>query len=331
MAQEDKIYKTWTKIKEFLGAPKNLELQYHEYDYYYHIFVLEAGKEYFTELWKDTSQVKGINATQNDLDLDDFEDNYKSDANQAIEMDVTVENDITVGDFGSGASVDANIEGDVNVEQGKFKIFTDPDQSGDSDKGPVSIVEKSGDYKELAVTDEDVKSKLDEVYNVIKDMCFSNDAIVQIEYMSDLLWSGKVFEFSEHYSLQNENYMDYLIITNGFSVHIFWNLVSELGLCFKIYENPTVTDNGTLTQIYNSNRNYSDSSFNFNFYKNPSVSNTGTRVRCTLNLGSNQTSTESISNEIILTENETYLIRIISLGNGNLISYHQTMYERNSI
>lgn len=120
MAQVRQAYKTWTEIKTFLVAPKSLELQYHEFTYYYKIFVLEAGVEYFTEIWKDTSQVKGINVSQNDTDKTDFEGNYKADANQAIEMDVTVENDITVDQFGSGAQIDANVQGDVNAEDNPY-------------------------------------------------------------------------------------------------------------------------------------------------------------------------------------------------------------------
>lgn len=97
MTQANQIYKTWTELKLFLSAPKELKLQYHEFDYYYHIFTFEAGYEYFTELWIDTSKVQGIDITQNNLDKTDFEDNYKASANQAIELDVNVENDITVG------------------------------------------------------------------------------------------------------------------------------------------------------------------------------------------------------------------------------------------
>jgi hypothetical protein len=92
------VYKTWEEIKGFLGSGslKDLELQYHEHEYKYYIFVVEAGVEYFTEIWKDTSQVKGIDVTQNNLDKTDFETYYKVDANQAIDENVTVENEIDV-------------------------------------------------------------------------------------------------------------------------------------------------------------------------------------------------------------------------------------------
>lgn len=121
MAQADKIYKSWTELKLLIVSPKSLKLQYHQYTYRYHIFVLEAGVEYSTELWTDTSQVKGVNVTQNNIDLADFVNNYKAGANLGIDLDVNVQNDIVVSDFGSGASVDANISGDVTVDA--FKDF----------------------------------------------------------------------------------------------------------------------------------------------------------------------------------------------------------------
>lgn len=116
MAEKGQIFKTWTEIKTFLIVPKELKLQYHEYQYYYHIFVLEAGEEYFTELWTDTSQVKGINVTQNNIDKTDFEDNYKVGTNQAIEIDVTIENDRDIGARYRPKLFDLHDDIEVNTE-----------------------------------------------------------------------------------------------------------------------------------------------------------------------------------------------------------------------
>jgi len=127
MAQIRQVYKTWTQLKIFLETPKFLDLQYHEYTYYYKIFILEAGVEYFTEIWKDTSQVKGIDVTQNNLDKTDFEDDYKPNANQAIEQDVTVENNVTIADLNV-----IERSGDVNrlpVDIGYPEITIQDDES----------------------------------------------------------------------------------------------------------------------------------------------------------------------------------------------------------
>ena len=92
-----RIYKSWTELKEIF-IEKELLLQYHEYDYKYLIFATEADSiEYYTELWKDPTKVKGIDVEQNDLDKADFETNYKADANQTNVTQVIVKTgDITV-------------------------------------------------------------------------------------------------------------------------------------------------------------------------------------------------------------------------------------------
>jgi hypothetical protein len=77
------IYKTWTNLKSLFIA-KNLLLQYTEEQYKYIIFVTEDSiTNYVTELWKNTSQIEGIDIVQNNIDLIDFETNYKTDANKS--------------------------------------------------------------------------------------------------------------------------------------------------------------------------------------------------------------------------------------------------------
>lgn len=77
------VIKTWAELKQ-LKENKLLSLQYVESDVYYNIFINDGCIVYFTELWKDTSKVKGIDVTQNNLDLADFNTNYKSDCNTSI-------------------------------------------------------------------------------------------------------------------------------------------------------------------------------------------------------------------------------------------------------
>lgn len=104
------VYKTWTNIKALLTAKSipTTSLQYHEFTDYYTIWVDEKNISYFTEIWKDTSKVVGIDVIQNNLDKTDFENNYKANANAAYpSFDVNV----------TGGDVDATIEGgEVNVE-----------------------------------------------------------------------------------------------------------------------------------------------------------------------------------------------------------------------
>jgi len=70
-------YSIWTEFKNLITS-KNLLMQYHEFPYHYMIFASETSTlEYFTEIWKDTSKVEGIDVIQNNIDLVDFETNYK--------------------------------------------------------------------------------------------------------------------------------------------------------------------------------------------------------------------------------------------------------------
>lgn len=77
-----KFNKTWTSFKTLVTA-KNLLMQYHEYDNHYFVFATETDTvEYSCELWKDLTNVKGVDEEQNSTDLQDFEDNYKANCNQ---------------------------------------------------------------------------------------------------------------------------------------------------------------------------------------------------------------------------------------------------------
>jgi len=98
------IYKSWAEFKNLIIS-KNLLMQYHEYDYHYIIFASETSTlEYYTEIWKDTSKVEGIDITQNNLDLSDWENNYKTDANKSAistdgKMQVNVSGSVSLSRF----------------------------------------------------------------------------------------------------------------------------------------------------------------------------------------------------------------------------------------
>jgi len=156
-----RIFKSWTEIKTFVTAPKELDLQYHEFLNYYLIFVVEAGVEYFTEIWKNTSVVEGIDVSQNNLDLTDFEDNYKVNANQAIDENVTVENEISVvgavqaGDAITHDKLDTIIE-ELGLETGS-SILSELQSIDDTDKSILDTIgQESG---------ETVLGKLQNIYD----------------------------------------------------------------------------------------------------------------------------------------------------------------------
>lgn len=79
----NELFKTWIQIKT-LKSVKSLQLQYHEDDKKYIIYMLDGIFILYTELWKDISTVEGIDENQNNLDLIDFENNYKSLCNKPL-------------------------------------------------------------------------------------------------------------------------------------------------------------------------------------------------------------------------------------------------------
>jgi len=78
-----KIHKSWTDLKT-LANIKDFPIQYDETTNCYFVFILENGTMYFSEIWKNTNAIEGIDVTQNNTDKTDFEDNYKTDANKSI-------------------------------------------------------------------------------------------------------------------------------------------------------------------------------------------------------------------------------------------------------
>lgn len=70
------IYETWTKLKT-IAIDNSLSIDYLESSDLYNLSVTHEQHIHVTELWKNTDIIKGIDITQNNLDIQDFEDNYK--------------------------------------------------------------------------------------------------------------------------------------------------------------------------------------------------------------------------------------------------------------
>lgn len=77
------LFKSWAQIK-LLKTNKNLQLQYHEEEKKYLIYLLDGIFILYTEIWKDTSTVEGINVSQNNIDLAEFEASYKTLCNKSL-------------------------------------------------------------------------------------------------------------------------------------------------------------------------------------------------------------------------------------------------------
>lgn len=71
------LYESWTIIKDIVNI-NNLQLQFVESTDLYKIFVTHEQNLHIVELWKNTDNIKGIDITQNNLDVTDFETNFKN-------------------------------------------------------------------------------------------------------------------------------------------------------------------------------------------------------------------------------------------------------------
>jgi hypothetical protein len=71
------LYDSWTNIKNLVDT-NNLPIKYLETDDLYKISVIYEQHTYNTELWINTNKVSGIDVSQNNIDRQDFEDNYKN-------------------------------------------------------------------------------------------------------------------------------------------------------------------------------------------------------------------------------------------------------------
>jgi hypothetical protein len=75
------ITKNWSTLKSLISS-HYLKLQCVEDDKKYKLFAFEGDIQYICELWKNTSIIQGIDITQNNLDIMDFEVNHKSETNR---------------------------------------------------------------------------------------------------------------------------------------------------------------------------------------------------------------------------------------------------------
>jgi len=85
------LYDTWTSIKT-IAQENDVTVRYLESVDLYKVYILHAQNMHIVELWKNTDKIKGIDITQNDIDVVDFETNFKSDAtglfNQSPVLDI---------------------------------------------------------------------------------------------------------------------------------------------------------------------------------------------------------------------------------------------------
>jgi hypothetical protein len=177
------------------------------------------------------------------------------------------------------------------------------------------------------ITDDDGTERL----AVDANITFIDNAVVTMEHWIRKLYDGLVFHACDIVSKDKDAYRYVLIkVPSGYEAFLRWQLSSELGITFRIFENPTTTANGTAESTYNMNRNSSNTN-NVDAYYDPTVTDEGTELISQLIAGSNQSASSGTSDvELVLKENEDYLLKIISRGNGNDMNYELNWFEEST-
>lgn len=122
-------------------------------------------------------------------------------------------------------------------------------------------------------------------------------------------------------------------VPDGTYPHMFFRMISSLNGFGELFENPTITDNGTEIDSINNNRNSANAS-NLNIYRDPTVSSDGTRIMVAV-FGSDATGFLTGSSgagvqedkELILKTNEQYLIKFTALTDDCRVSMELSWYE----
>jgi len=142
----------------------------------------------------------------------------------------------------------------------------------------------------------------------------TTNAVKVIPYSHAELHSGDHYVYRGYHMVAKAGVKDHLIVTPDSTrwSHMTVGVgVNSSEAVIAIYENPTVTDNGTLGNVVNRNRNYPDNNTT-EIYEDPVVVSPGALLQDAY-LGSGKNlpgSSERDSEEILLRQNTTYLVRI---------------------
>jgi len=74
-----KLYCSWTSLKQ-IKETYQLDIYYYDITCYYEILIINGYTTWYTKIWQDCSKCAGINIEENNLNLSDFIDNFKTNA-----------------------------------------------------------------------------------------------------------------------------------------------------------------------------------------------------------------------------------------------------------
>lgn len=120
------------------------------------------------------------------------------------------------------------------------------------------------------------------------------------------------------------------IPSNTIEVHLIFQVDSEPGGMLQFFEDPTVTNNGTVMTIINNNRRSITISLT-QVYENTTVSNEGTSLledrKGTTTTGAVLGEFERDDEEIILNPSKKYLLKFTPLTDNTVITFELNWYD----
>ena len=162
-----------------------------------------------------------------------------------------------------------------------------------------------------------------ETTSIPTDSISGNVAVIDTDHYQ--LHQGRTFHFSELISsLGNGSNQDYYIVSPSGAHLRFWTIHANTGpITITLYENPTISDNGSAQTVQNMSR-FSSNTTGLILYKSPTVSNVGTRLEFDILFPSKKDAagaTDDNPLEWILKTTNTYLIRVNN-GSGGATDVH---------
>lgn len=162
----------------------------------------------------------------------------------------------------------------------------------------------------------------------------STHTIQQIDYEHHEIHGGSHFFIEDFVTLNASDTLDIVAQTPDTTeeIHLVWELQSQKEIEFEIYEDATITYNGTDLTARNNNRRSANTTSLVNFEADPTVTDVGTLI-AQLCIGDTTNPNRGIpgggqrNRELILKRNSNYIFRITSLVNDNCITYLGEWYE----
>lgn len=163
---------------------------------------------------------------------------------------------------------------------------------------------------------EPLKARISDTESVYIRADASTHSIQTVDYAHHEIHSGSHYFYASHHDVAKAGSIDHLIITPDTTkwAHMIIAVSSTAGqVHVELFEDATVSANGTLEPTMNRNRNVADNNTT-EIYETPTVTTTGTVIDSS-SFGTNNKNTsvgggERGNNEIVLKQNSIYLFRV---------------------